>query len=336
LIQSARRLSPYFSFLAPAVCISVIASILANSVADPARRALVGAAVSFDLTITVTALYYWLLVRPGLRSKTTMYFIGLAGLWRASFLFPDVIPGRIWIGGGVELVILAAVGTALWTSRNAVREGDPVERLRSAFVGLIPVPAAARMLAGEFAVLYYGFCTWRSQPHIPAESRAFTMHKRTFIGDLFMALAFVSLIEIVPVHLLMHRWSSTAAWILTGLSIYGAIWMMALGRAFALRPSFVDADGITLRYGLLFNLRIPIERILKILPAGETMADAMIVPRGTSPSLYIEFTEPLDAEIILGLKKRITAIGISVDDPEGFEVATHDLLRECSNRVSQE
>ena len=322
-----RRVNPYFSFLALTVFIAACASALAHTVTGP-RRTLVGTASAFDLTITVTALYYWLLVRPGLRSRTTMVFIALLGLWRAAFLFPDVIPGKVWIGGGLELAIFAAVGTALWKSRGAAREGegDPVERFRSAFAGFIPLPPAARMLAGEFAVLYYGFA-WRAQPHIPPEARAFTMHKRSFVNDLFTALAFISLLEIVPVHLVVNRWSALAAWIMTGISLYGAIWIMALGRAFALRPSLVSAEGITVRYGLLFHLRIPAGCIRTIRPAGEALAGATIVPRRSAPSLYLEFTEPLEAEIILGLRKRVTAIGIAVDDPAAFEIAVRELMR---------
>jgi hypothetical protein len=228
----ARRLNPYFSFLAITVFISAVISALAHSITDPSRRPLVGAASALDLTFTITALYYWLLVRPGLRSRTTMVFVALLGLWRAAFLFPDVIPGKVWIGGGLELAIFAAVGTAILKSRGTLRESDPVECLRSAFAGFIPVPAAARILAGEFAVLYYGFCTWRAQPHVPPGALAFTMHKRTFVNDLFTAMAFLSLLEIVPVHLLVNHWSPLAAWIATLISLYGAIWMVALGRAF--------------------------------------------------------------------------------------------------------
>ena len=66
-----------------------------------------------------------------------MYCIALLGLWRAAFLFPDVIPGKVWIGVGFELGIFAAVGMALWQSRGAAPEGDPVERLRAAFAGFI-------------------------------------------------------------------------------------------------------------------------------------------------------------------------------------------------------
>jgi hypothetical protein len=43
------------------------------------------------------------------------------------------------------------------------------------------------------------------------------------------------------------------------------------------------------------------------------------MPRNTTPSIYFEFAEPLYAETVLGFRKRITAIGLSMDDPAAFE-----------------
>jgi hypothetical protein len=89
--------------------------------------------------------------------------------------------------------------------------------------------------------------------------------------------------------------------------------IVSLGRAFALRPS------------LVFWLWIPAERIRTILPAGEAVAEAMIEPRRSKPSIYMEFAEPLDAETIPGLSKRASAVGITVYDPAGFDYAVRQL-----------
>jgi hypothetical protein len=305
----ARRLfSPYVAFLSLTILISVLATYLAHS----SQQTPIKVGASLDLTFTVTFLYYWLLVRNGLRSHKSMLFIALLGLWRASFLFPQVVPGKVWIGAGVEVAVFSAVGAGLWRSRKAVSNGDPIERLRNAFAGIVPVPAAARMMASECAVLYYAFA-WRARPHVPSGAQAFTMHKRTMAGDLFYAMSLVSLIEIVPVHLLANRWSHVLAWTLTGISVYGAIWLIAMARAFHLRPSFVGPEGVTIRYGLLFQLQAAEFRVATEAPAG-----AWIVPRNTTASTYLEFAEPVTAELILGIPKTVTAIGISPDDAISF------------------
>jgi hypothetical protein len=46
--------------------------------------------------------------------------------------------------------------------------------------------------------------------------------------------------------------------------------------------------------------------------------DTFTVPRNTTPTVYLEFPEPVDAELILGIPKKVTAIGISPDTPELF------------------
>jgi hypothetical protein len=122
---------------------------------------------------------------------------------------------------------------------------------------------AAAAVATEFSVLYYALA-WKPKPHFPPGMRGFSMHERSGSSVLMLCLAFLSLIEIVPVHLMVNAWSPTAAWIATGLSIWGAIWMIATSRAFALRPMLVGSESIVVRYGLLFRLRIPVDRIRSV------------------------------------------------------------------------
>jgi hypothetical protein len=223
----------------------------------------------------------------------------------------------MWIGAGAELAMVAALVFGFRRWRNAVAS-DPVERMRAILAGVIPFSTAARALAGELSVLYYGFA-WRATPHAPAGTRAFTLHKRSGIGDLLMLVGIVSLAEVLPVHLVVGHWSVTSAWVVTGLSLYGALWAVALGRSFALRPTLVGREEIVVRLGLLFSLRIPMECIGAI--RREPVPDAVIVPRKSSPALYIEFTRPLEAEKMFGFTKRVVAIGLSADDEAGLEDA---------------
>jgi hypothetical protein len=322
----ANRLNPYFIFMSVAIAVSVIASIIAH-LPHPYP---VAAGASLDLALTLPAAWYWLLVRPGLRPKGTLIFVALAGLWRAAFLFPQVVSGKVWIGGGMELAIVTAVVLGLRKSRGtesfAAANADPLDRLRDIFAWFTPYRAAAKVMASEFSVIYYGFA-WKPKPHIPPGTRGFSMHERSGTSVLFVCLALLSLIEIVPVHLMLNTWSPTAAWIATGLSVWGAVWMMAMSRAFALRPMLVGPDGIVVRYGLLFRLRIPAGCIQSMETGAELPAGIRIVPKGTPPSVFISFTEPLQAELLLGFTRKIGAIGLSADDAAGFTDALNELAR---------
>ena len=306
----ARRLNPQLSFLALAILVNVVATSLAHAVTDPSRRRAVEFAAAADMTVTVSALYYWLVVRPGLRPKISLLFVALVGLLRASFAFPQASPGKAFIGGGVELALIAALVVGFRRARQS-RADDPVDRIQEILSGLIPIPAVVRALAGELSVLYYA-SAWRAKPHVPAGSRAFTLHNRSGFGDLILFVGLASLLEVVPVHLVVARWSGTVAWVLTALSLYGALWAFALGRSFALRPTLVTADALLVRFGLLFSLRIPFTSVRGISP--EPVPGAQILPRNTEPAFYLEFTEPLEARMLPGLTKRIASIGLSADD----------------------
>jgi hypothetical protein len=289
------------AFLALALAINVAATMIAS------RRPQLAAPAALDMTVTVTALYYWLLVRPGLRPRKSLLFVALLGLFRASFAFPHVVPGRQLIASALELLVMGTLAKVFLSAGD-----DPVSGIQTALAGIVPFGAAGRVLAGELSVLYYAFA-WRAKLHVPDGARPFTMHKTSGIADLMLVIAPFSLLEIFPVHLLAAHWSRLLAWVLTGLSLYGALCIFALGRSFALRPGFVTESEILVRFGLAFSLRIPKDSIETL--QREPIADAMRIPRNSVPNVYIRFKKPLAAERMLGFTKQVNAIALCVDGP---------------------
>lgn len=300
----AQRIDPRFTFAASALLINIAASAIYRIV--PTRT--VAFAASFDMCVTVTAVYYWILVRPGLQPKASLLLIAFLGLLRASIAFPGAIPGRLWLSSLAELALLAGLVKMVRSGDG----GDPIERMRLSLGKILPSKIARNALAGELAILYYAFA-WRAKPHVPAGAVPFTLHKRSGFSDLIFFVALASLLEVVPVHLVVGQWSAVTAWVLTGVSLYAAIWAVALSRSFALRPCLLASDAIVLRFGLLLTRRIPLEEIA--CAGSEPVAGAYIVPRGTPADRFIRFRTPLEAERILGLKKRIGAVGFSADSP---------------------
>lgn len=253
---------------------------LAHGVTDPARHRMVAIGAAFDMTVTVTGLYYWLVVRPGFRPWTSLFWIAFPGVLRASFAVPDVVPGKFWIGASAEFALMAALvfGVRRWRTDGSA---DPVERLGALLASAIPFATAARVLAGELSILYYAFA-WRAKPDMPPGARAFSLYKRSGAADLIMLIGIGSLLEAAPVHLVIAHWNPKAAWIMTALSLYGALWACALGRSFALRPMLLSEREILVRFGLLFSLRIPVECIRAI--RREALPGTLVIPRKTSPA----------------------------------------------------
>lgn len=299
-------------FLGIALSVTAIASAIARSHTGSALPL----AASFDLALTVPAAWYWIMVRSGRRSKVTLILVALAGLMRAATLFPETVPGKMWIGAGLELAVAGIVIHSLRAAPLADSGLDPVERLERA-IGRTFSGAAARLMATELSVFYYAFA-WKAKPHSPAGSRTFTLHEKSGAAVLIGCLAGISLLEIVPVHLLLHRWSAVGAWGVTALSIWGAVWMAALARSFRLRPSWIDEEGVHVRFGLLFRLFIPLDQIAAILPGSDAPAGARVVPRGAVPALYLRFTHALQAELLLGVKRSLPGIALAPDQAEAL------------------
>jgi hypothetical protein len=277
-ILRTRSISPQILFIATAVLIEFCVTRL------PRSRTVEIAAV-FDMTVTVTALYYWMVVRRGLRPASSMILVAMLGLFRASLAFPGVVPGRFRIAAGAECA-------AVFFARD--------------------------LIFGELAVFYYAFAWW-ARPEVPAGAETFTLHRKSGFGDLLTMLGLASLLEIVPVHLVLHRWSAPAAWIATGLGIYGTLWCVAIARSLNLRPSYVTADEAVIRFGLLFSLRIPAGAIASV--GSRVQAGMRPVPRGSEPNVCIEFTGPLEVRRILGIRGRMSSVALAADEPEALAAA---------------
>ena len=191
-------------------------------------------------------------------------------------------------------------------------------RIQTAVRGILPFSSAERVLTGELAVLYYGLA-WRAKPDVNPRSQAFTLHRRSAFQDILLFVGLASLLEILPVHLLLNLWRPLAAWVATGLSLYGAFWAVSMSRAFELRPSLVSAEEILLRFGLLAQLRIPVSAIRAV--TREIPEGSMVMPRRTPAELYIGFNRPLEIEKLLGFRQTVSGIAVSADQGAEFESA---------------
>ena len=220
-------------FALAAVAINLVAFLMVRLAPRPAVE--VGAAV--DVAVTVPALYFLLIVRGGVMPLISMLPVCLLGMLRATYLAPGTGWARPAVGGGVELALAAlSVGRVRRGLKARGQADDVLERMEAATLETVRSRRLAAILASELAVFYYAFAAWRRAPHVPIGARAFSVHEQSGVAALFGMLAGVSVMEAALVHLIVMRWSTPAAWILTALSSYGAVWLIAMARAFVLRP----------------------------------------------------------------------------------------------------
>jgi hypothetical protein len=311
-------------FLGSAIVVYSAVFFISRSALAAARPGVIGLAALADLTITVPVLFYFLVVRRGYSSWMALVPVTFAGARAAGFLLSSGeqanLPALRWLGIPLELWIVAQLVRRF---RRIERGGDVLARIRSAVSTLIPYRRLGEIVADEIAVFYYAFCSWRARPDTKPGWQAFQYSEASGWGMSSTLLAIAIVCEGVPVHLLLQQWSATAAWIMTALDLYALIWLIAIGRAARLRPILVGPETIHLRIGLMWEVKVPRDRIVTCRRAGvpaprrkEAGYLSMVVLN--EAQWVLELNEPVVAEGLYGRRRTVTRIGVAVDEPARF------------------
>lgn len=161
---------------------------------------------------------------------------------------------------------------------------------------------------------------WGDEPDIPDGARAFSYHQQ--IMPMGVALLCLSLVELTVVHLLVSHWSRTAALVMSLISGVALVTLVGLIKSFRLRPILLEADGLRLRGGVLFDRLIPFSALAHV--ETEVAPDSVRAPTTWNtaflswPNVMLSLCAPLPRE---GFKRRRPAfhvIALRVDDPEPF------------------
>ena len=250
-------------------------------------------ALFFDCAITVPLFYWLLLVRPGLRGKASLALIAAVSLMRGAYMLNS--RAATIAGIAAEVALVAFVVTR-------------VKRLED----VLPSATLARIARAELDVYRYAF--GRTKPAaLPEGTHAFTVHESSGATSLFWMLAFLTPFEAAAMHFLLP---TKLAWILTALSIYGAIWMIAVARSFNALPILVDAQSITLRRGMLASLKVPRASIASVSRQEHKSFARFAVL--AEPTVWIAFHSPLQLELPMGFTRQVRGAAIAPDDLNGF------------------
>lgn len=294
-------------------------------------------AITVDLVLLAPLLVYCIGVRRLGWSMTTLMPVVIVGLLTAHLLAPAAKDGLLAdlkiLVVPLEIALLGWIGWKVWTAWRRLRSLPTASNSSEAVLDLRQVVdastrhvvgsgPAAGVLASELAVLAYAFGN-RRQPVVEPGPGRFTVHRTSGLGLLMGGALIATAAEIVPVHFLVHHFiGTTAAWILTLLTVYGGLWVVGHWRATLRRPVTVDDDALTLRLGLLWDLRIPYDAIAAVrrVPATEDRVQGAfyLVPAGR-PSHCLELTSPHSAQGPYGLQKNVQRIAFFVDEGSRFD-----------------
>lgn len=241
----------------------------------------------------------------------------------------------------VELIILGFVLSKIRTivqnfhkaQQNEIYVADALAVSFKQALGDLP---GLGVVLTEFSLLYFAFAGWfkkfsSSDPgHLP-----FSYHRRSGYAAIAGVLLLVLITETAALHLLLQRWSLFAAWIFTGLSIYGAFWLLGDYHAMRLHPIVLTREFLYLRMGLRWRATVLLAEIINIQnfnPREKRTADYLRLTVFGDPRFVIRCKQPVTVQGLFGIKRKVHRIGLAVDDEKLFREELNQRLQ-MANKV---
>lgn len=286
--------------------------------------------ITFDLLLTVPFLYF-LLIRKTNIPKTTVVPFLIFGIIICSIILPlenqyYLNLFKTWLLPVVEVSILLFV---VYNVRKGIKRYhlnktnsfDFFTALKNTCYEILP-KAAVIPFATEIAVFYYGFIYWRKRT---LKEHEFSYHKDSGTISLLIAIILIVAIETVTLHVLLAKWSNTAAWILTVLSVYSGFQLLGFLKSMLKRPISVENDRLYLRYGIMKETTIDLKDIASVEISSKDIELNKITRK-------LSFLGPLESHNIIihlkneneliglyGIKKRYKILALYVDDKVEFK-----------------
>ena len=286
-------------------------------------------AITFDLLVT-TPFIYFLIIRKRKIPKTTLVPVFIVGIVVASIVLPSehqyyLSLVKTWFLPFLELAVISYL---IFTIRKAFKKikdnqsttPDFFTSAKQAAEDILP-KGISTAFATELSLFYYGFISWKKRELSNSE---YSYHQTTSTRMVLGVFIFLIIIEATAVHLLLQTWSSTTAWILTILSIYGGFQIYGILRSLSKRPIAIDSDGLNLRYGVMKDVTIPLNKITavkletKSLEKEEDLIFLSPFKDMEGNNVLIEVGEPMEISGFYGLKKTFKKIALYVDEPKRF------------------
>lgn len=319
------RRTSVFLFGLIAGLVAIVAVFASGWIPAVPQPDLLAAAIAIDLLITVPVAFYFLVGRRYSLPLPAYAPVVGAG-WLIAYL---ILPGGhrspllIAEAGAVifEVAIVVWITRKVWKAARSpgAANADPLSNLRRIAGETIGNRWLGSVAGTEIAVFFYSLFSWRSRPSIPQGAAAFTYHKGSGQVAITLVLLFLIAAETGVAHYVISLWSAPLAWVITALSIYGGLWILADLRASVLRPILITDDSLLLKAGLRYDVVVPIELVDRIERTKPSEGPFVSVGLFGEPTHWIVLKEVLQAEGVLGFRTKFRAIGFSPDDPAAFE-----------------
>lgn len=298
---------------------------------------LVSIGMTLDLVVVIPSLYYFLVLRPKKSSPLILIPVVAICMMAAGKLIPaghqEYLVSLKRLTPVLELVVIGALAVRLRQFVSAYREAKAssvyfTDALFSGFQKALSDRIIFNVIFVEFFLVYFSFAGWfLKPPAVKQDQRQFTYHRKSGYAAILAMLMLILAVETVALHLIVLHWSVVAAWTLTVLSIYGALWLIGDYHAIRVHPIIVAPGTLHLRTGLRWRADIPLENIEEVRAgspdhpkSSEYLRASILWPRSS-----IILKSPVEIHGLFGRRKTARRIGVSVDDPDALRSAIESL-----------
>lgn len=285
--------------------------------------------VIIDFLVTIPVVYAFL-IRKGKAYKLTIITVFLIGFITASNLLPKedsrilelvktfIIP---LIEIGVLSFIIYKSHLVYQSFKKNNKNIDFYDTIQIASKEVFP-GKLGYFLATEIAVVYYALFSWKKKEN---SKHTFTYHKEGTYTGVLLGFALVVIVEIFVLHVLLVKWSVIGAWIITFLSFYTLLQIVAITKSFAKRPIYFNEEKgeLVLKHGFVGLATIPIQNIKEIETTSKEIENKQVKYFSFLGSLsggntIIHLETPITYESIYGFKKEAKALALIVDEKTVF------------------
>ncbi|WP_444927962.1 PH domain-containing protein [Microbulbifer sp. TRSA002] len=246
---------------------------------------------------------------------------------QSKVLWPYLEMGRYLLLAGLVIVEVTAIATMCSAIRAAtINHDDPDIAIRSSVEKYTGGGLLAQILEFEARVWMFTFLGHRIDPSQYHGSKHFSYHLKDGAKTTALGFIFIILFELPIVHLLLHFiWSPMAANIVSFLTLFGLLFLVAEYRSMGRRPISLNNDYLIVRYGLFNQKVIHLSDIQSITHNSGYIPRSKAVKRfnfSGNPNILIELNRQVGKvrRIYIGVDQPAELISAVIDAKNNLEV----------------
>ncbi|PYF03051.1 beta-carotene 15,15'-monooxygenase [Ureibacillus chungkukjangi] len=181
------------------------------------------------------------------------------------------------------------------------------------------------IICSEMLMFYYAFCSWKKKPL--ETNHSLTIHKKSSYISFQIMLIHAIIIETIGIHWWLHEKYMILSLILLLINLYSVIFLLADIQAVRLNPIHMDERKLYISLGLVKRIEVKWNEIEEVITDKDILKQKLskdtieFVAKDFDkvlPDFILQLKKPMEATLIMGIKKPYQKIAIKLDDYKAF------------------